>query len=65
MVLRQVQRFEVVVVCLHFRAFSYFVAHADEDILNLLNNPVQRMNPALRKTAARKRNIHFLRLQPV
>ncbi|MNC66447.1 hypothetical protein D3C75_1168410 [compost metagenome] len=65
MVLRQVERFKVIVIRFYLRTFSHPVAHADKNILYLLYYPAQRVNPALRKTAARQGYIYFFRVQAV
>ncbi|MNE46947.1 hypothetical protein D3C80_1413200 [compost metagenome] len=65
MILGQIQCFKVVVVCLYLRTFRDLVSHADENILDFLNNPVQRMNAALRQSAARQGNVYLFSLQTV
>ena len=63
MVLRQVQRLEVVVVLLNLRAFLDREAHAEKDVLDALERQRQRMQVAERLLAARQRDIDLLALE--
>ena len=53
MIRRHVERFEVVVVVFDLRAFEDLVAHAGEDVLDLLAHAHQRVDAA--RAAARGR----------
>ena len=57
MVRRHVERFEVVVVVLDLRALEDLVAHAAEDVLDLLAHPHQRMDAARGMLASGQRDV--------
>ncbi len=59
-VLRNVGKLEVVVVLLNFRSFGNLVAHADEEVFNLLLNHDQRMNRSRLQPIAGQRDINLL-----
>jgi hypothetical protein len=58
MIGRHVQGLEVVDVVLDLRPFQYFVAHAGEDVLDLLPHLHQRVHAAHRALARRQRDVH-------
>ena len=64
MVRRHVERFEVVEVVFDFGAFEDLVAHAGEDVLDLLADAHQRVDAAERQLAAGQRDVHGARGRP-
>ncbi|MNI45510.1 hypothetical protein D3C73_999370 [compost metagenome] len=65
MVLRQVERFKVIIIRFYLRTFSHPVAHSDENILDFPDDTAHRVNPALRQTAARQGYVYLLSVQAV
>ena len=58
MVGRHVERFEVVIVVFDFGAFENLVAHAREDVLDLLTHLHERMHAPERQPSAGQRHVH-------
>ena len=63
-VLGQVQKFEVVVVVFHLRAFHHFVTHAHKDVHHLVHGLVQGIHGAGGTGLAGQRHVDGLRRQP-
>ncbi len=58
-----VQRFEVVVVRLHFGALSHRVAHADQDVQRPIDHAVEGVNAPLGPIAAGHGDVQGLRVE--
>ena len=63
MVLRNVQRFEVVVIFFYFRTFCYFVAHTHEDTADFICNDAHRMFMTFGSCSAGHGNVDFFFFQ--
>ena len=63
-VLGHIQRLEAVIVAFYLRALNYIEAHAEEHLLHLCQNGIQRVRPAHLGSLSGKRYIEPFSRQP-